>query len=930
MADPALLERDDELALVDEMLASAGAGEGRFLLIEGLAGIGKTRVLTEVRRRAGSRKRVLTARGSELEAAFPFGAARQLFEGVMADPELREIALAGAGAAAGDVLGAPTGNTQAGNASFAVLHGLYWLTLNLAEERPLVLSVDDLQWVDRPSLRFLAYLVRRLEGAPVLLAATLRSSEPGIDPALLAEVVQDTAVEALQPRPLSEDAVAGLIAERLGTAGDEAFVAACHRSTGGNPLLLHQLLVALAADAVSPVEANVDMVRQIAPRAVSRTVLLRLARLPAEAAAVARAAAILGEHAAADAVAALAGLAPEALAETTGALIKAEILRADPPIGFAHPLVRDAIYQEIPPAERELLHGHAAEVLRDAGAPAEHIATQLLLTPARARPWVVETSMAAGYEAIARGAPDGAVAYFQRALDEPPAPEERVGVVGALGIIEAQTSGPGAVEHLREVLESSDDPFARAGVAQILSRTLIFTGAPEEGSAVAAAARDALPDTPEARDVRLGLEAVRVIAAVFGVIDDAQLALLAEHRHPPADAGVGEKLLASMAVYAWSQTDGNATECCAAALALLRDGGLSIADDPLTATGAFAVLQFAAHDELLDIWARERAEAYRTGSLLLTSTIHNWYGGALLRRGDLGQAREEFETGHRQFRQWGYSPEVLTVSACHLVVLLTEQGELARARALHDGLVAPERDAIATFHRLYSDAVLLLAEGQPGPALERCAELADRMTWVTRPIDYPWPRVQALALDRLGRTDEAVVVAEDWVAQAREWGAPGEVGAALCVLGLVQRDAGLDTLREAVAVLDGSSARLELAKALAALGSTMRRAREPSEAREPLRRALDLASACEAHALADHIRTELQATGARPRTDALAGVEALTPSERRVADLAAAGSANREIAQQLYVTPKTVEVHLTNAYRKLGIGSRRELAGALD
>ncbi|MFA9272284.1 MAG: AAA family ATPase [Baekduiaceae bacterium] len=235
MADPALLERDDELALVDEMLASAGAGEGRFLLIEGLAGIGKTRVLTEVRRRAGSRKRVLTARGSELEAAFPFGAARQLFEGVMADPELREIALAGAGAAAGDVLGAPTGNTQAGNASFAVLHGLYWLTLNLAEEQPLVLAVDDLQWVDRPSLRFLAYLVRRLEGAPVLLAATLRSSEPGIDPALLAEVVRDAAVESLQPRPLSEEAVGGLIEERLGVAGDEAFVAACHRSTGGNP-----------------------------------------------------------------------------------------------------------------------------------------------------------------------------------------------------------------------------------------------------------------------------------------------------------------------------------------------------------------------------------------------------------------------------------------------------------------------------------------------------------------------------------------------------------------------------------------------------------------------------------------------------------------------------------------------------------------------
>ena len=171
---------------------------------------------------------------------------------------------------------------------------------------------------------------------------------------------------------------------------------------------------------------------------------------------------------------------------------------------------------------------------------------------------------------------------------------------------------------------------------------------------------------------------------------------------------------------------------------------------------------------------------------------------------------------------------------------------------------------------------------------------------------------------------------EDWVEQTRAWGAPGEVGAALCVLGLVQRDEGIDTLREAVADAGGL-----VGPAGAREGA--RRARRRAAPRpqadggaRPAAPALELASACEAPGLVDHVRTELHATGARPRTDALAGVDALTPSERRVVDLAAAGGANREIAQQLYVTPKTVEVHLTNAYRKLGIRSRRELAGALS
>jgi DNA-binding NarL/FixJ family response regulator len=155
------------------------------------------------------------------------------------------------------------------------------------------------------------------------------------------------------------------------------------------------------------------------------------------------------------------------------------------------------------------------------------------------------------------------------------------------------------------------------------------------------------------------------------------------------------------------------------------------------------------------------------------------------------------------------------------------------------------------------------------------------------------------------------------------------VGRSLRVLGTILRGDGIERLEEACALLEGAPARLEHAKALAALGAALRRAGKPTEAREPLRRALELADVCGAQPLMDGVRTEIYATGARPRTTALRGVHALTASERRVADLAAGGQTNRDIAQALYVTRKTVEVHLSNTYRKLGIASRRELVRAL-
>jgi len=261
---------------------------------------------------------------------------------------------------------------------------------------------------------------------------------------------------------------------------------------------------------------------------------------------------------------------------------------------------------------------------------------------------------------------------------------------------------------------------------------------------------------------------------------------------------------------------------------------------------------------------------------------------------------------------------------------LLEGGDIAGAReAIAQTTVAEgDRSDGANFVRRTAVGIeLASADGEAALAAaedyERHAEPARNPAWV------PWRSLKAQALALLDRREEAIELAREEVELAREWGAPTGLGRSLRVLGeLLARD-GMAELEEAAELLEVSSQRIERARALAALGAELRRARRPTDAREPLRRALELCEITGAKALEENVRSELYATGARPRTTALGGVESLTERELRVATLAADGQTNRDIAQALYVTPKTVEVHLSNAYRKLDIASRRELPAAL-
>lgn len=923
-----LLERDRELAALDGLILDAKAGESRLALIEGPAGIGKTQLVGQLRDRAASAgMRVLSARGSQLEREFAFGVVRQLFE-----PVLDDEVLSGAAEAARPVFGslevAPGGT---GDGSFATLHGLYWLALNLADRGPLLIAVDDLHWVDRASVRFLAYLQRRIEGQTILLAAGLRTAEPGTDPELLAEIVHDPATQPVNPGPLSLEGSAVLVRELLGDTSEPEFASACHESTGGNPLLLRQLLNALAAEGVRPLDRHAGVVREIGPRAVSRTVVLRLARLSPEAKAVARAVAVLGDDAALHAVAPLADIDEPSAARATGELARAEILRPGSPLGFVHPLVRDAIYGELSPGERELQHERAARMLLDAGAPLEQVAAHLLQRAPRGEAWVAELLQEAGREAMRKGAADSAPAYLRRALDEPVAAEGRPQLLLELGLAEILTDGPAALTHLRQAYDTLREPLVRAIAAAVLGRVVMFTSNPEEASALVAHAAAGLP--PELEDVRRGLMAFERTTHFFSERYTEYLGIHEASRTPVAPGSpTGEKMVAAVDASYWAFAGGlSADECAQLSLAALEGGDLMRADNALLTIAAIRPLVLADRREALQAWDESLAYAHRRGSVFELAGLHLWRGFTQFWHGELADAEATLRTALDELNRWGFRAEGAWYCQAYLGMTLVGRGRIVEAREIlelgRDGGATSRSDAGCAWQHAW--IVLLLAERRFEEAVAAAEECGRRFAAHGCVADAPWRSYMGFALHRLGRDDEAEAIVLEELELAREWGAPGTVGRTLRTLGRARGEAGIADLEESVRLLAGSEARLEHAWSASALGTALRRFGRPAEAREQLQEAHDLARQCDADLVADEVMGELQAMGLRVGASTAGGVGSLTPSERRVANLAAAGGTNRDIAQELYVTPKTVEVHLSNAYRKLGIRGRRDLPQVL-
>ena len=334
--------------------------------------------------------------------------------------------------------------------------------------------------------------------------------------------------------------------------------------------------------------------------------------------------------------------------------------------------------------------------------------------------------------------------------------------------------------------------------------------------------------------------------------------------------------------------------------------------------------------EHYDVAGRELERALADGGVAEVADALALRADLRLRVGDLPQALADARRLHALAAVSGH-PRARGCAAARLAEALLEIGAIDEAAGLFEE--SPLAASAAALPGAYAaECVLLargrlrLAQGRVDDAVEDLRECGRRAlaAGTSSPAVVPWRSLLAGALRVRGEVGEARRLAADELERARRCGAPRALGIALCGAG-----DDIELLQEAVAVLEGSAARLERARALARLGAALRHAGHRLEARAPLRRALDLAHRCGATPLEEHALTELRAAGARPRRRLASGAGALTPRERDVAELAAAGHMNREIADALYVTLDTVEYHLRHCYRKLGIISRNGLTTAL-
>jgi hypothetical protein len=421
-----LLEREETLAQVDALIDAARGGAGRMLVVEGAPGIGKSALLRAVAARAaGAGMTVVSATGAELETELAFGVVRGLFAPVTAAAHAAAEVWDGAAALARPVVDpaipSPSGQVD----QFAVLHGLFWLCASLAQRSALAVVVDDAHWADESSLRWIAYLARRVGDLPILVVVARRPPAGATDALAGLDAVLRTLT------PLSERASATLVRRAVGPEVPEEVCRSCHAATGGNPFYLGEL-VAAGGDAL--VAAAAEPVQALAPERVIRSVLARVAVLGPDATRLARAVAVLGSRAALRQAAALADLEPRAADELADRLANAGILLAQRPLEFVHPIVGAAVYGELPQGARSALHHRAARILHADGSDPAQVAVLLLAAEPYGDPWVAARLREAARAVRSRGDPRAAATYLTRALEEPPDLGERDAVLFELGV----------------------------------------------------------------------------------------------------------------------------------------------------------------------------------------------------------------------------------------------------------------------------------------------------------------------------------------------------------------------------------------------------------------------------------------------------------------------------------------------------------------
>jgi DNA-binding CsgD family transcriptional regulator len=928
-----LLERESESMFLAAALSKVVQGRGQIILIEGHAGLGKSALMSSLTSLAvRSSVDVLQARGDYLEREFSFGIVLQLFEPRLArakDWERDEL-LGGAAGLARHLLDRSSEPAEgpAEDRTFALLHGLYWLTTNLASERPVLIIVDDAHWADVHSLRFLSYLGQRLRDLPVIVAVAVRSGEPSVPYEALDELRRDSASTVLNLEPLSNQGVTRFIGSHLASAHPE-FCEACAVASGGNPFLLGELLLAVAEEGLEPTSSAAQRVFKLNPDSVLRTTLERLRQLPRGSLEFARAVAVLGEapihHAAA-----LAELDLNKAIVCADSLAGTAILCGRESLGFLHPLLRSAVYDAVPPASRAQMHSFAARLLSAEGASTEVVAGHLLSSARLGDAWVVKTFRTAAKRAIERGSPSSAITYLRRALAEPPLTEGKAQVLVELGEAEALAGEPKAIDHLEEALRLIDDDSTKARIRCRLGWMVHRSGRPGEAADLFDRALEDLGDKNHslAQELTAGYLASALIVPARAKAAKERLEstdIDKAEEWSSVERSIATSIMAAHTIMCeWSAVRVQDT-----AKRIWGDGKLLQEEGPDTITLWQAIACLSWSDDLKlaeSVCTAALDDARRRGSVI--AAAHALYARSWPRywMGLLSESIADAEAAVRAWRgPWGGD----LPAACYWLSRgLAERSDLKGAAAVLE-IQEDER-------WLGSGVFIFLLSGRGRIAflngnLDQALNLLTICLTVSRSMGVN-PSVLAVRSDvalvasRLGRKEEARELVYEELDIARQYGAPRAIANALFAAARIEgRHRDIDLLEEALVTLEESPARLERARVLVELGASLRRHGFRKEARKPLREGAELARHCGALVIEREAIRELEVAGGRPHRLGMTGIDALSPSERRVAEMVVGGLTNREIAQALFVSVKAVEWHLSNTYRKLGVSSRKDV-----
>ncbi|MFE3185748.1 AAA family ATPase [Streptomyces violascens] len=889
-----LLERESELARIGTAVRQAQAGRSSVLLVTGPLGIGRSSLLDEAGTPPPDNLRVLRANAAPTEQDFAFGIVHQLLGPLLPD-------------------GLPVPGDQDVPVSEAVLHGLRSILAEACATTPVLLLVDDLQWVDLPSLRWLAYLTRRTDGMRVALVCTLRDGEARAQHPLVGDLAD--AADILRPAPLSLDGTRALIHHQLGEPAEDSYALACHDAFAGNPLFLQSVLRDQALNGHRPTAEQADQARALCPTQLRDRLTSCLHTQPAPVRDLAAAIAAFGDHGEPELVRRHARLDTIGYQRALRTLNRLGLLapRDDTP-RFVHDVVCHAVDSALTIAERERSRDAAAEILHQAGRPAEHVADLLMGVIDTRRPWAMGVLRTAADAALCRSAPDAAVRYLRRALLESTAGDgERARLLIDLAKAERGIDPAACERHISQAVRLLSSATERAAATLLIPPGFLGDATSSAVDLLRNVSEDFEPTEPSQRcpsDIALRLEA-RLWQA--GHENPAELTGAVERLRslatpPPLDTGGARELAAVLNNAGVLSSALPAPEVAALA-------GQILEREPVTSEPARIALPLVA----VALYAADAVEGINTRLSCEQRTerphagVHAENALIQLACGRLTQAREQADrAAGLSDADWRVPTTVVRAAVA------MESGNIQLIeRLLEDpGRCWPASLAMTAVRQLLR-ASLVARRGRSAAALKAllaCGRQLESAGW-RNSVLFPW-RPRAIVLHhRLGETLPALALAKEELVWARQWAAPAALGRALRLNALLPGGGGESALRESAEILRTSANTLELARTLLQLGRTLENGKE---ARAVLREAVDLTTACGAPWLTERARAALGT--AAPSQEA-----PLTQGERKVVSLVSRRLTNQEIADELGVSTRAVEKHLTSCYRKLGVSGRREL-----